>query len=118
MIRLGVVASAAVLAGAGAVWAGETDCGETRQVWADVKDSRSAAAIQSFAEIYAECSIYSQLARDLLAVLTGGPWRRPRSTPPKNRNDACGSPTCGPGRNPTPTIHHTSPTIRTENMSA
>lgn len=72
MIRLGVVASAAVLAGAGAVWAGETDCGEARQVWADVKDSGSAAAIQSFAEIYAECSIYSQLARDLLAGLTGG----------------------------------------------
>lgn len=72
MIRLGVVASAAVLAGAGAVWAGETDCGEARLVWADVKDSGSAAAIQSFAEVYAECPIYSQLAREQLAEFNGG----------------------------------------------
>ncbi|SHF39654.1 TPR repeat [Ruegeria intermedia] len=71
MIRLGVVASAAVLAGAGAVWAGETDCGEARLVWADVKDSGSATAIENFAQIYADCPIYSQLARDLLVGLTG-----------------------------------------------
>ncbi|NOE20202.1 hypothetical protein GS634_18920 [Ruegeria atlantica] len=71
MIRLGVVSSAAVLVGAGAVWAGETDCGEARLVWADVKDSGSATAIESFAQIYADCPIYSQLARDLLIGLTG-----------------------------------------------
>lgn len=72
MIRLGVVASAAVLAGAGAVWAGDTDCGEARLVWADVKDSGSATAIESFAKIYADCPIYSQLAREQLAQFNDG----------------------------------------------
>ncbi len=70
MTRLSVLASAAFLAGTGAVWAAETDCGEARLVWADVKDSGSSAAIESFAEIYADCPIYSQLAHNQLAGLS------------------------------------------------
>lgn len=44
-------------------------CDEARAVWADVKDSGSEAALQSFADAFSQCGIYSGLALEALQGL-------------------------------------------------
>lgn len=58
-----------MFAQASAAWG--NDCTQAQQIWPDVKDSGSQAALTAYAEMFAGCAIYRSLAESVLAKLGG-----------------------------------------------